>query len=393
MRIAFISDTHFGFGRGTEREQDCWETVEEAVRRIHEMECDLIVHAGDMFDIKLPRPEDWSRALQLFSKLKIPFVAIHGNHERRGRGLTNPVDGLSKSGIFDYVNASHKIYTIGDERVAVHGIGWVPEAYARDVLAQWNPKPVEGAFNVLVLHQSIAPFIYNPIDPPSLKLEDMPSGFDMYVDGHIHEHQTTSAHGKPFMIVGSTVTTQVNKAEAANEKSFVVVDVEDGQTKIRKVPLNSARRVFYTEIAIDNHRPAEIKKLVESYLDDVLNKHFDKKPLIRIRIVGRLPQGQSFSDTGLNELKDAYTGRCLLSIGSKLSEDTFEHGALQEVREQRLSVDELGFRLLREFLAQQKSKFRFEDIFEHLVDGDAEGALVAMLSEKAAEHGPAGVPI
>ena len=82
IKVAFISDTHFGEGRGTERENDCWEAVEEALTTAQEMGCSLIVHAGDVFDGKLPRPEDWSRALQILSKNKIPLVAIPGNHER-----------------------------------------------------------------------------------------------------------------------------------------------------------------------------------------------------------------------------------------------------------------------------------------------------------------------
>ncbi|QQG39897.1 MAG: DNA repair exonuclease [Candidatus Aenigmatarchaeota archaeon] len=393
MRIAFISDTHFGFGRSTERSEDAWDTFEEAVARIEELECDLIVHAGDMFDTKLPRPEEWSRALRTLARLKTPLAVIHGNHERRGKGLTNPVEGLAQGGHFDYINANHKLYEFGGARVAVHGIGWVPEAYARDVLQHWNPKPVEGAFNILVMHQSIHPFIFNPIEPPSIRLEDLPAGFDLYVDGHIHEHQVTTAHGKPFMIVGSTVTTQVNKAEASGGKSFVVVEVDGAKTNIQTVPLLSARRVFYKEIEINDRPPQETKKLVEAYVEDVLKQRFDRKPLIRVRVKGRLPKGVSFSDTNLKDLRDAYAEKCILSIGSRLSEESFGRHVLQEIREQRLSLDELGFKLLREFLKQQKSGFRFEDVFEHLVEGDAEATLVTLLAEKREQmERPMGVP-
>lgn len=390
MKIAFISDTHFGFGRGTERERDAWEAVEEAVSKIHELECDLIVHAGDMFDTKLPRPEDWSQALQIFSKLKVPLVAIHGNHERRGRGLTNPVEGLSRGGDFDYVNANCKTYHIKNKTIAIHGIGWVPEAYAADVLKQWNPKPVRDAYNVLVLHQSVRPFIYSPIEPPSLRLEDMPPGFDLYTDGHVHEHQVTTVNGKPFVVIGSTVTTQVNKAEAQNGKGFVVVDVEEDKATIQKIPLKSARHVFYHELGVDDHKPNGIKSAIENYLETILNREYNKKPLIRIRVTGRLPSGVSFSDVDLRGVREAYSDRCVLSIGSKLHEEVFDRAHV-EIREQRLSLDELGFKLLRDFLKQQNSEFKFEDIFEHLVDGDAEAALVTLLSERVEPQKTVGV--
>lgn len=384
MRIALISDTHFGEGRGTEREHDAWEAVDEALRRAQEMGCELVIHAGDLFDTKIPRPEDWSHALRAFATLKVPMVAIHGNHERRGKGLTNPVEGLSKSGLFDYVSSGIKIYELQGGRVAVHGLGWVPETYAKDVLQHWSPKPVEGAFNVLVMHQSIAPFIFNPIEPPSLKLEDMPPGFDLYVDGHVHEHQVTNVHGVPFVIVGSTVTTQVNKAEAENSKGFVVVEIENGRVhSIKKIPLETARRVYYKEFEIDGHSPVEIKKMAEGYLQVLDTKH-SKKPLVRIRIKGRLPKGVVPSDVDLRDLRETYADKCILGIGTKLYEETLERKPqlLQEIREQRLSVEEMGFKILRDSLEQQGSAFRFEDIFDHLVDGDAEAALVALLSEQ-----------
>src|SRR4030042_954051 len=204
MRIAFISDLHFGFGRGTERAEDCWEAAEEAFEKAKD--CDLIVLPGDIFDERIPRPEDWAKALKIFSRNKVPVVAIHGTHERRGRGLLNCVQGLEHAGFLKHVHCDSATYEFGGEKVTVYGMSGVPEAYAKEVLSTWNPKPTEG-FNIFMLHQSIHPYIYNPVEPPSLKLEDLPEGFDLYVSGHIHWREKTEVKGSPFIIPGSTVTT------------------------------------------------------------------------------------------------------------------------------------------------------------------------------------------
>ena len=36
----------------------------------------------------------------------------------------------------------------------------------------------------MMLHNSIIPYIYSPLEPPSMKIEDLPKGFDLYVLGH-----------------------------------------------------------------------------------------------------------------------------------------------------------------------------------------------------------------
>ena len=114
MKIAVLSDFHFGHAYSSELEDDSFDAVEEALDRI---DADFILVLGDVFDSRVPKTATWAKALRVLSKpllkessgLKIvetnkelkkisnrtlnhvPVVAIHGNHERRGRGELNAV--------------------------------------------------------------------------------------------------------------------------------------------------------------------------------------------------------------------------------------------------------------------------------------------------------------
>lgn len=372
MRIAFISDLHFGFGRGTERSEDCWEAAAEAFEKARE--CDLIVLPGDIFDDKIPRPEDWAKALKIFAENRVPVVAIHGTHERRGRGLLNCVQGLDHAGFLKHVHCSSATYEFGRKKVTVHGMSGVPEAYAKEVLMQWDPKPVEG-INIFMLHQSIHPYIYNPIEPPSLKLEDLPEGFDLYVSGHIHWREKTEIRGKPFIIPGSTVTTQVNKTEAKFPKGFYVADFGK-KLELKFVELERQRKVFYKDFKMDVK--SDLLEEIDGYLAGICTKE-GSKPLVRVRVRGRKCKG---TEINLSQLREKYRNRMLLSIASRFSEEEMAEkmGLMRDIRESRVSIEEMGFRILRENMKELGVDRGYEEIFELLVEGNVDAALVSLIA-------------
>ena len=381
IRIAVISDQHFGLARNNERAEDCWEGAEEAFHKAEN--CDLIIIPGDIFNEKIPRPEDWAKSLKLFSSINVPVVAIHGNHERRGRGLINCVQGLEYAGFLKHLHCESVTYKIKKKKISVHGMSAVPEAYAKEVLEQWDPKPVKGSYNIFVIHQSIDPYIFNPREPPSLKLEDLPKGFDLYIAGHIHWTEKTEIMGKPFIISGSTVTTQVNKSEAKNPKGFFIVEVND-ETSIRFVELENVRKVFYKDFKVNNEKVSDVLEKIDDYLGRIKEK---KKPLVRVRVSGKIGKGEELN---FFQLKEKYRKKMILSLFSRVSEEELENKMklLKDIRENRISVEEMGMKILRENMKELKTAKDYEEIFDLLVDGSVDAAMVHLLakSEKKEEE-------
>ena len=156
MKIAIISDTHLGVNWDSERENDSFDNLEEAFKECIHNNADAVILAGDIFHKKIPKPEVWDKALQLFNIPKrarynyasveggyegLPVIAIHGTHELRQKDFKNPIQILDSGKFCKHVHLGHEILYKDGERVAIHGLSGVPEKYVKTILEQWNPKP------------------------------------------------------------------------------------------------------------------------------------------------------------------------------------------------------------------------------------------------------------
>lgn len=383
MRLLILSDTHFGFASGTEREQDAFDAVRAALAT----PADAVLFAGDFFDTRVPSPETFARALELLvplklapataalsadhssalSRLGVPVVAIAGNHERRARGLVNPVEALQRAGLLVHLHAQTAVLRKGTEAVAVHGLSWLPDQYAQDALREWAPQPLPGAFNILLLHQNLAPFL--DVEP-CLRLADLPPGFDFYLNGHIHEPGNGTAHGKPVLIPGSAVPTQL-KEESAKPKGFWVLDTAAG-LEFHAFP--DQRAVHVLEL------PAAPVEPIAAAIEAALAGSGAKKPVVRVRLTGAKPATLPFADLRLR-----FEGRCFLSFRTAF--DASEPAAT--LAEHQLSVQERGRQALRERLvAAGLDAARYEAVYELLLAKRPDEALAHLQALQSAQKQP-----
>ncbi len=376
MKLSIISDLHLGFGTGSEREEDSFEAASEAIEM--SADCDAILVAGDIFDTRIPTTETLIRGMQLFMKTNfweggakvsegigkdlseysplnlsgVPIIAIHGTHERRAKGLMNPVEGLEKAGFVIYLHCNGVVLQKGKERVCVQAMSGVPDQYAESVLSQWNPQPVEGAFNIFMFHQSVAPFLYAD---RTIGIEALPKGFDLYVAGHMHEPQQSNHSQNTFLIPGSTIQTQLNK-ESIQRRGFWILDTESRSLDFRE--LGSQRKVYYR--AFENPEQEDI----ETEIEKILEETHEKKPIIRIRLTGK--------ETDTSAIQEKFQDQAILSFKKDFEEEPIPTRTLEE---HTLSVQELGRKLLRENLQSAGlDPERFESIFELLLEKKTEQA-------------------
>jgi DNA repair exonuclease SbcCD nuclease subunit len=377
MKLSIISDLHLGFASGTEREEDSFEAAQEAIEM--SADCDAILVAGDIFDTRTPTTDTLIRAMQLFMKTNfweggarvsegmgkdlsdfsplnlsgVPIIAIHGTHERRAKGLMNPVEGLEKAGFVVYLHCNGVVLEKGGEKVCVQGLSGVPDQYAESVLYEWDPQPVKGCFNIFMLHQSVAPFLYSE---KMIDLGSLPKGFDLYVAGHMHDPQTSRHSDAPFLIPGSTIQTQLNK-ESIQSRGFWILDTESRSLDFRE--LAGQRKVYYR--AFENPAPGEMETEIEAILESV---HHEKKPIIRIRLTGR--------EVDTSAIQAKFQELAILSFRKDFEEEALPTRTLEE---HRLSVQELGRKLLRENLETAGlDPEKFESIFELLLEKRTEQA-------------------
>ena len=407
MKIAIMSDFHFGYGAGTELENDSFEAVRQALEA--SSSCDLIIMPGDLFDTRVPGTETLAKAMELMIKPSlssnrarfvrfigrdgsvsprnlsgIPIITIHGTHERRTKELMNPVQALERAGFAIHLHCNGVVFeknaqgdsaagTTADavgrseaasDKVAVFGFSGVPDQYADAELKQWNPKPEPGCYNIFMLHQNIREFMPPQIEH-AIKTEELPDGFDLYICGHIHEAQKAKKGGKPFLFPGSLVPTQLNK-ESTKPRGFFIVDTRSGS--IGFVELEKQRRVF----VIESGSREEIIREVE----DALSKKQASRPLIRIKLPAVVDGNLS------HELRLKYEGRAVLSIKQEASEDE-EASKAMTLEEHVLSVQEMGRKLLDSNLrGANLNPGLYESLFELIVDGRMEEAERMALGQK-----------
>lgn len=342
MKISIISDTHFGYKWNEERGKDPFENAKEAFER--SIDADLIILPGDIFDKKIPKQEvldkasdvletamDGERTVEADKELGIhgsgvPTVAIHGTHERRPREYTNPIELMSNTGHLHHLDNEKTVFEKDGEKVAVFGLSGVPERYAPKALEKFDPQPVEDAFNILIVHQSIEGFVYTSDDHEYLSLEDFPEGFDLIINGHIHWYNLQrfkEGEDKPLILPGSTVTTQMNKIEAEKPKGFVRLDTEEEELEFRE--LENTRNVHYIEIEVDGEEWTDVKKRAIEKLEEIDD---EKKPLVNLKI-----KGETSGRVNPRELKKMFRDEMFLNINSSLDSvmDNNGNSALDEV--------------------------------------------------------------
>ncbi|MEM7825296.1 MAG: DNA repair exonuclease [Candidatus Aenigmatarchaeota archaeon] len=403
MKIAVLSDFHFGFSYSPELENDSFENAEEAIEKA--LDCDLILLAGDVFDSRIPKTSVWAKALKVLVKpllkeslgLKLvscskelkditkrtlshlPVVAIHGTHERRGRDEVNALQALENAGILIYLHQNTIVFEKEGKRVAVHGMSGVPERYAKDFLYSWNPKPLEDCFNILLIHQSIEPYVYSPLEPPTLNLSNLPKGFDIIIDGHVHSPALEKIGNTLLIFPGSTIVTQFEKNEALAEKGIFKIEINE-QVKVSFEKLEKIRRFFYEEVKVESFQARE---QVEKLIRKILEQKFSKLPLIRIKVIGK---ETDISDQDLREIEKKFSNQTILNLVKQLETQEIAKKVefLRDLREQKLSVEEIGLTILKKNLEELGFNFSFdpENVFDLLSEGETEKVFNVLIGEQ-----------
>jgi DNA repair exonuclease SbcCD nuclease subunit len=384
MRVCVFSDTHLGYGRGSETYEDSFRALNEVIR--NGLGCDLILVAGDLFDSRNPDAEVLTRAMEsLIPTLTkdngsrivglvdrkaeglnpmhhqgIPVVMIHGTHERRVKGLLNPIQALEKAGFAIHLHCNGIIIGKDGEKVCIQGMSGVPDQFSESVLSNWKPEPVKGCYNVFMIHQSLSPFMYSPHAMP---VEKLPKGFDLYVSGHVHESQEAEYSGKPFIIPGSMARTQMNR-DSEKPLGFFIIDTKGG---IEFNELEDQRRFYFIEMKEEGLGE------IEERLEEISERGHGLKPLVRVRVKGErrsLP---------VRELEEKFSGKMILSFRTSFEEREIKRVGIEE---HRLSVNELGRKILGENLKSGGlDADLFERIFELLLHRKPDSALDVLRRE------------
>lgn len=342
VRIAILGDFHFGYMRFYE---DSFTQAREALQKAQEM-ADLIIIAGDIFDSRVPKPEVIEKAFEIFSKVDKKIFVIHGTHERRPKGFTTPVDLICKAGFAESCHNNYLVFEKEGEKVCVFGMGGVPEEYAKAALQKLSPLPREGMFNIFVFHQNLKELM--PMVEHGLNIDDLPNGFDLYIDGHIHKNYELSKNGKNVIIPGSTVLTQLRGEE--KEKGFYVYDTSERRAQFVSVPTRHFAHVWVRITGEDDAK--------QRISEEISNIDLSSKPIIRLDIA--CERDVNIAQEDVDYIRALYSDKAYLFINLPNKEIAWSDEDI--VVENSASIRERGLNILKNIV---KSKnIRFENVEE-----------------------------
>ncbi len=363
MRVAFVTDTHFGYRRF---EQDAYKQGKEAILSAAR-EADLLILGGDNFDVSLPRMETLSEvtgilreALAIFRSRGmegVPIYAIHGNHDRRAKGFVHPTELLAHSGLLTLFHNTTVLHEHKGEKVAISGMGSVPEDYAKDALSQITCKPQHGAFNIFVVHQSFQEFDISGNDI-FITFDDLPAGYDLYLCGHIHKPTLSGKVINP----GSTVVTQLREDEAG-KRGWLLYDTVARKAEFKPI---ASRQLFHSILTFEAAKPDEIRAKVEAEARRLLAGAPDS--LVKIVVKGTLAPGFGTADLSLPALGDN------VFIDNSMNSESLKEriAQIKLSREKKLSARQQGMEILRKKL--KEANFTLGDpehVFEMLLEGNS----------------------
>ncbi len=274
MRILHTADWHIGkIVNGVHMTKDQEYILEELIRIIQEEKPDVIVIAGDLYDRSIP-PVDAVELLDaVFSKilleLKVPIVAIAGNHDSADRvSFANKI--LRDKGLYiegKYNGTAAKI-TLKDEYgpVNFYSIPYMDPAEVREILEDEGIKTHDDAMkaiinginldvserNVAVIHGYItgaeALEQSDSERPLSIGGTDFVDAnyfadFNYVALGHLHGAQKVS---KEYIRYSGSIL-KYSFSEVKQKKGVTIIDLDDkGNAKIsfkELVPLRNMRRI------------------------------------------------------------------------------------------------------------------------------------------------------
>ncbi|MGC8651881.1 MAG: metallophosphoesterase family protein [Candidatus Micrarchaeia archaeon] len=396
MKIAIVSDMHLGYERFA---ADTYAQAKEALEKAAAV-ADMIIMPGDIFDKRFPRPDVLAQGFNMFRDLSrkewkarvtgfdsksskaftdVPVIAIPGTHERTSIGKENPLNLLSIAGLL--VDTSEATTTVekDGERVSVFGMGGVSEELVRQKLAELAPEPVSGAFNIFMFHQSIYELL--PFSEDFIHFEELPKGFDLYVDGHIHNKLIAKVHGKKFIIPGSTVLTQL-KDDEQDQKGFFLFNTASYSEQF--IPINS-RPFKSLHIRFSGATPSEIESGCDAAIKGAVEELRDSSgriPIVRLVVEGTAAKGLGASDLLLNALAKRYSEKAILSIDVSRLESPEVAMSIDGVRNSRLGgmpIKELGLAMFAKRL--KELGYGGSDAAELFVILSSEGSKEKVLKE------------
>lgn len=363
MLFSHISDTHLGLTQYglEEREQDIYDSFNEAIDTSIKEGVDFVIFAGDIFHVPNPSGTaiiQMANALRRLKERSIDSFFILGEHDI-SRIRSTPIPYVYHNLKFsNYIGQGEPlvykgVLLAGFDKIRKVEMPSHSEKFAHlDKTAQSHK-----GHKILVMHQGIAEINQYAAE---LSSTDLPKNFTYYAMGHLHDRSLKqfSHLGGPLAYPGSIEMT-TSEGIKEKEKGFYLVDISTKEAVPSWIKLNT-RQQFSTN--------AEFEKLGD-VINEIIAKitNCSKKPVVELRVNGAEVQAETIQ-THMARLAP-HTLYCTWKLAQKLQDSS------SVLSERPTSIDEELFKRVSDFFGgDETARFAIRDLLPALSLGKIEDA-------------------
>ncbi len=258
------------------------EALQALVNLAIEEDVDFVVLSGDLYDGDW---RDFNTGLFLTQRLRelaeagIAVYAIKGNHDAASR-ISKSLSWPSNVTMFSHKQPETAL--IEKLRVALHGQSFAQPKTVDDLSANY-PEPVQGYYNIGILHTSAdgreGHGSYAPCSMDGLRNK----GYDYWALGHVHQRETLSE--KPWIMFPGNI--QGRHIRETGAKGALLVSVEDGVTREPEFFALDVARWYHLQIDLSDCRSASQMLLsISDEIEALREKAGDRLLALRITAEG-----------------------------------------------------------------------------------------------------------
>jgi exonuclease SbcD len=305
MRILHTADWHIGkiVNEFSMLEEQAI-VLHELVDKVKELNVDVLIMAGDLYDRAIPPKEAVVLATQIFTRLiqeaGITVLAIAGNHDSNER-LEYGAELLSASNLHIEGTVKEKVRKVTIKDTHFYLLPYADHVTIRKLLDNEEIKDLEDATriqldsikqemnpeetNVLIAHGYVVNHSPDTVEasdserPLSIGTAEyvdatLFEGFDYVALGHLHKAQKVKT--EKIRYSGSPL--KYSKSEANHKKQFLLVDLSKDTLEIESLPILPNRELRVVRGTFEELMQSESEDYLffeledESYVMDAMNQ-------------------------------------------------------------------------------------------------------------------------
>lgn len=227
----------------------------------------FVIIAGDLFDGTWQDMQTGLWTARQFRRLEKEDIAVYlvrGNHD----ALSKVRRSISWPGnVHEFSVNEPQTFLIETIGVALHGQGFERQECLDDLAASY-PDPVNGKFNIGVLHTSLAGSpdhdTYAPTSRDVLARRD----YDYWALGHVHQRSESDISDRPYIAYSGNTQGRHIKEQGAKGCLLITVDEE-----IKAVEFRATDVLRWYKVTVDLERTDSVADLLVRARDCLITCH------------------------------------------------------------------------------------------------------------------------